>query len=241
MTQTDSPVSAKISTKNLPRKMLSDQVKEYLREAILSGVYAPGARIVESALTAELGVSQAPVREAIRELVVMGFLETEPYKGTTVRTFSEYELYEVYTVRASLESLAARQAAPRLKDEHIAQLQAILDDMRAAAHAGDQDQMVRIDNQFHKKILQIAGNKLLHRLWETLQFGQWTIFTTAHSELGLVFLTERHVPLLEALATRDADKAAEAMRRHIEELGPPIDPDILAAAENGRQASVSER
>ena len=61
-----------------------------------------------------LGVSQAPVREAIRDLILLGFLEAEPYKGTSVRSFSPEELWEVYTVRAALESLAARRAGTRV-------------------------------------------------------------------------------------------------------------------------------
>jgi DNA-binding GntR family transcriptional regulator len=209
--------------KGLSRMMLSDQVKQYIMDAILTGTYEAGDRIVESALAQELGVSQAPVREAMRELVVMGFLETEPYKGTSVRVFTTQELHEVYTVRAALESLAGREAATRVTDDHLEVLRAILDDMLEAARQDDVHLMVQNNNLFHNTILEISGNTLLYKLYQTLAFARWTIFSTTRSGLGLMFLAQRHEVLLEALATRDPDIAADAMRNHIEELGSPLE------------------
>ncbi len=209
----------------LNRTVLSDQVKEFITNEILGGRFEPGQRVVESAIANELGVSQAPVREAIRELVVMGFLETEPYKGAFVRKFTPEELNEVYAVRAALESLGAREAASRITEKDEAILRGILDEMVAAAKEDDLREMVRQNNQFHETIIKISGNKLLHHLWLTLQFGQWTILTTLRSHLGLEYLAQRHEPLLEALATHDPDRASQAMRDHIEQLGNTLPPE----------------
>jgi DNA-binding GntR family transcriptional regulator len=208
---------------NLSRKIFSDQIKEYTKDAILNGTYKAGDRIVESALAKQLGVSQAPVREAIRELVVMGFLETEPFKGTSVRTFTSQDLHEVYTVRAALESLAGRQAATQITDDDLVVLRTILDEMLDAALQDDVRLMVQKNNLFHNTIFEISGNKLLYKLYQTLQFAQWTIFSTTRLELGLGFLAQRHETLLDALATRNPDIAADAMRNHIEELGSPLE------------------
>jgi DNA-binding GntR family transcriptional regulator len=205
----------------LPRIVLSDQVKEFIVKAILSGEFKPGDRIVESSLARHLGVSQAPVREAIRDLVLMGFLETEPYKGTSVRSFSPEELWEVYTVRAALESLAARLAATRLDGDDVETLTGILDEMVEAGRRQDLDGMTRLDNDFHETILKIAGNRLLYQLWQTLQFGYWTIVTAKISSFDLEYLAARHEELLNALKTRDPEKAMRAMRSHIEDLGKP--------------------
>jgi DNA-binding GntR family transcriptional regulator len=207
--------------RTLNRKVLSDQIREFITDAILDGRFEPGERIIEIAIANELGVSQAPVREAIRELAVMGFLETEPYKGTFVRKFTPEELNEVYTVRAALESLGARQAASRITEQDAATLRNILEEMIAAAQAEDLHEMVRLNNQFHETIIQISGNKLLLQLWKSLEFGQWTILITSRSQLGLEYLARRHESLVEALQTRDSDVASEAMRQHIEELGTP--------------------
>jgi DNA-binding GntR family transcriptional regulator len=218
-----SPSRTQNEHKGLSRMMLSDQVKQYIMDAILQGTYEAGDRIVESALAQELGVSQAPVREAMRELVVMGFLETEPYKGTSVRVFTAQELHEVYTVRAALESLAGREAAIRVTDDDLDALRTIYDDMVEAAYQDDVSLMVQYNNLFHNTILEISGNTLLYKLYQTLEFARWTIFSTTRSGLGLVFLAERHEALLDALATRDPDIAADAMRNHIEELGSPLE------------------
>jgi DNA-binding GntR family transcriptional regulator len=213
----------------LPRVVLGDQVKEFVIEAIMSGEFKPGDRVVASSLARRLGVSQAPVREAIRDLVLLGFLENQPFKGTSVRSFSPKELYEVYTVRAALESLAARLAVARLSEEDIQDLRETLDEMIHAAQEQDEAGMTRLDNEFHETILQISDNKLLYHLWQTLQFGYWTIVTTRMSSYDLEELARRHETLLEALRTRDPQKAMTAMQRHIEDLGkPPEDPEPQA-------------
>ncbi|MFN2224778.1 MAG: GntR family transcriptional regulator [Anaerolineae bacterium] len=205
----------------LGRVVLGDQVKEYVIEAIMSGEFQPGDRVVASSLARRLGVSQAPVREAIRDLVLLGFLENEAFKGTSVRSFSPKELYEVYTVRASLESLAARLAAERLTPSDVQALQDTLEQMIRAAQEQDEAGMVRLDNRFHETILQISDNQLLYQLWQTLQFGYWTIVTTRSSSYDLEELARRHEALLEALASCDPQRAAAAMQHHIEDLGKP--------------------
>jgi DNA-binding GntR family transcriptional regulator len=210
----------------LPRIVLGDQVKEFVIESIMNGEFEPGDRIVASSLAKRLGVSQAPVREAIRDLVLLGFLETQAFKGTSVRSFSAKELYEVYTVRASLEALAARLAAGNLSEADVENLQNTLTEMIRAAQEQDAERMVRLDNRFHETILQLSDNGLLYQLWKHLQFGYWTIVTTRMSTMDLEELARRHETLLEALKSRDPQRAMVAMQHHIEDLGkPPEDSD----------------
>jgi DNA-binding GntR family transcriptional regulator len=212
--------------RHLPRVVLSDRVKEYIVEAVLNGELKPGDRIVESSMARELGVSQAPVREAIRDLVLLGFLESEPYKGTSVRSFTYEELWETYTVRAALESLAARLAATHLTDADANRLQGILDEMMEAAHQQDRDRLVQLDNRFHETILRISRNKTLHQLWKSLQFGTWSIVTYRKSSYDPAYLAARHGELLDALKAGDPEKAAHTMQHHIEDMGkPPEDMD----------------
>jgi DNA-binding GntR family transcriptional regulator len=220
----------------IPRVVLGDQVKEYVIAAIMNGEFQPGDRIVASSMARELGISQAPVREAIRDLVLLGFLETEPYRGTFVRSFSRKELFEVYRVRAALESLAARLAATRLTEEDVSTLRRTLDEMIRAAQEQDEDRMVRLDIEFHRTIMQCSQNSVLFQLWQTLQFGLWTIVTTRMSSFDLEDLARRHEDLLEALQTRDPRRAAAAMQHHIEELGRPPEVVPPAADESGAPA-----
>jgi DNA-binding GntR family transcriptional regulator len=208
--------------------VLGDQVKEYVIAAIMNGKFQPGDRIVASSMARELGISQAPVREAIRDLVLLGFLETEAYRGTFVRSFSRKELFEVYRVRAALESLAARLAATRLTEEDVGRLRRTLDEMIRAAQEQDEDRMVRLDIEFHRTIMQCSQNSVLFQLWQTLQFGLWTIVTTRMSSFDLEELARRHEDLLEALKTQNPGRAAAAMLHHIEDLGRP--PEVVPAA-----------
>lgn len=205
------------------RVVLGDQVKAFVIEAIISGEFQPGDRVVASSLARQLGVSQAPVREAIRDLVLLGFLQSKPFKGTSVRSFTPKELDEVYTVRAALESLAARLAVERLTSSDVQTLQNTLDDMIRAAQEEDEGQMVRLDNQFHETIMKVSDNGLLYQLWQTLQFGYWTIVSTRMSSYNLEDLAGRHKALLDALSSRDPHRAAVTMQRHIEDLGKPAE------------------
>jgi len=216
--------------RRLPRIVLSERVKELIVEGVLSGELKPGERIVESALARRLGVSQAPVREAIRELVLLGFLETEPYRGTSVRSFTPAQLWETYTVRAALESLGARLAAEHLTEEDAQALQAILDDMLEAARQGDRDRVAKLDNSFHETILGVSRNRTLYQLWKTLQFGYWTIVTYRKSSYDPQYLAARHKELLEAIKSRDPEVAMHTMQHHIEDLGKPPDEAGLSAA-----------
>lgn len=207
--------------KRIPRVVLSDRVKEYIVEAVLSGELKPGDRIVESSMARQLGVSQAPVREAIRDLVLLGFLESQPYKGTSVRSFTPEELWESYTVRAALESLAARLAATRLTEEDAAALQTILDEMMETAGRQDLDRLLQLDNHFHETILQISRNRTLYQLWKTLQYGTWSIVTYRMSSYDPAYLASRHQDLLKALKSGDPEAAMHAMQHHIEDMGKP--------------------
>src|SRR4051795_9630557 len=108
--------------------MLRDQIREVLLERILDGHYQPGARIVETQVASEFDVSQAPVREALRELEILGMVTSEPYRGARVRQVTPRQPAEIYPVRAAIEEVAAIAATPVLKDESGA-LESVLDEM----------------------------------------------------------------------------------------------------------------
>jgi DNA-binding GntR family transcriptional regulator len=221
MTSTRLQSNSAAEGKHIPRVVLSERVKEYIVEAVLSGELKPGERIVESSLARELGVSQAPVREAIRDLVLLGFLESQPYKGTSVRSLTPEELWETYTVRAALESLAARLAATHLTEDDVAALQSILEEMMEAARRKDMDKLAQLDNEFHETILQISRNKTLYQLWKTLQYGTWSIVTYRITSYEPTYLASRHQDLLKALQSGDPETAMHVMQHHIEDMGKP--------------------
>src|SRR5258708_6423344 len=119
------------------RRVFRDEIREQLIEDILSGRLPPGTRIVETRLAQQFGVSQAPVREALRDLAVFGFVVNSPFRGTQVRQISPEELLEIYPIRAALEGVAARAAATRIDDAGLRRLEELIDTMREAASRDD--------------------------------------------------------------------------------------------------------
>jgi len=199
----------------LSRSMLRDQIKELLVERILDGVYKPGDRIVETRVAQELGVSQAPVREALRELESLRMVVSEPFRGARVRGVTTAELAEIYPVRAALEEVAARAAAPKLKGQ-VGALEVELDGMRKAARKGDVHAFIGHDVHFHRLIVEASGNRTLQEVWSSLHVDARTTVTLIKRAADLRDVAEAHVPVLEALEAGDAGRAGRALRRHIE-------------------------
>ena len=203
---------------SLDRTVLREQIREYLVDAILNGEFNAGDRIVETRVAQQLGVSQGAVREALRELEWMGFLETEPYSGTYVKDLSIKDLLEIYPVRAALEALGAQLAAPKLTDAQLDELEQLVVEMMRTSQAGDSRQMAAINYAFHQKVIHASENRVLIRNWSMFQFSYLTTVSTARLYGDLMYLARRHYTVLEALRSRDPERASHAMHDHITEL-----------------------
>lgn len=197
------------------RSMLRDQIKDVIVERIFDGVYAPGDRIVEIRVAEEFGVSQAPVREALRELELLRLVVSEPFRGARVRQVSTKELAEMYPVRAALEEVAARAATPLLVG-NVKPLTVELKAMRKAARAGDVHEFISRDVAFHRVIVDASGNGTLQELWHSLHVNLRTTITLIKRVEDLSDVAEAHVPILEAIEAGDEELAATVLRRHIE-------------------------
>ena len=197
------------------RTVLREEVKAVLLERILSGYYAPGDRLVEIRIAQELGVSQAPVREALRDLESVRFVESAPFRGARVRGVSDDELIEVYPIRGALEEVAAREAAKRL-DGEVAALEA---ELALMGKAKDVREQVEHDVRFHQLIVEASGNRRLLELWNSLQVETRTAVTALRTGLTPTDAAELHAPIIEALRERRAAAAGRAMRSHFEHFG----------------------
>jgi DNA-binding GntR family transcriptional regulator len=195
--------------------MLRDQIKDVIVERILDGVYGPGERIVEIRVAEEFGVSQAPVREALRELELLRLIVSEPFRGARVRSVTSEELAEIYPVRAALEEVAARAAAPVLAGK-VEPLVAEVEAMRVAARAADVHEFTAHDVAFHRVIVEASGNRTLQELWVSLHVDLRTTITLIKRVDDLMHVAESHVPVLQALDSGDAERSARELRQHIE-------------------------
>lgn len=200
------------------REVLSSQVKDRILTWILQGDLAPGSRLVETRLARQLGTSQAPIREALRDLASLGFIETQPYKGSWVRKPTKRELIEAVEVRAELEGLAARLAAVRRSDKCIEDLEELLSAMAEAAERGDPHEQSIKNTQFHARIVEAADNEALTRHWSMLEpFGR-TYITASAEGIDLHYLGARHRGILDAIRDQDPELAEERAITHAEEV-----------------------
>ena len=217
------------------RRALRHDVRDGLVRAILAARYGPGDRLVEMHIAKEYGTSQGPVREALRELEMLGFVRSEPHRGTYVRESWERGMAELYEVRAALEEYATRMATPELSQD-VSPLQAEVDAMTAAAGREDVSAAVEHSECFHRIIIEASGNQLLHSVWSNLAISDHTELTMVALEMDLSTLAASHQPIVDAIAAGDVDRAAQVSREHQAWFE-----DLLAArAEAGTPTQVPE-
>ena len=199
------------------RSVLADQVKERILEGILNGHHPPDSRIIETQVARELGTSQAPVREALRGLEALGLVEITPFRGARVRRPSRREIIEAYAVRSALETLAVRLAVPRMTDEDLAELAGHVAAMRAAAAEDDGHAVAEADARFHARMVELADNGTLERVWRSLEPYSRTYLSLTVPGADPQWSADLHAPILAALERRDTEAVAEAVQRHFDE------------------------
>jgi DNA-binding GntR family transcriptional regulator len=203
----------------LKRRVLREEIRDELINGIMSGRFAPGDRLIETRIARQFDVSQAPVREALRDLEMFGFVVSTPFRGAVVREVSVDELVQIYPIRAALEGLAAREAASRINKAGLRRLERSLLALRRAAEAGKTRVAVDADYEFHLAIVEASGSALLRQIWERMRLATTTSLTVARSHHSLAEIADRHEPVLQALRDRDPVAAEQRMRLHIEEPG----------------------
>ena len=195
-------------------ELLSATVKRLVLDRIVSGHYPPGARIVEFQLAKELGLSQSPVREALRELAAVGIVTILPRRGARVRLPSAKELADVSVVRAEVDGLAARLAADSVPERTLDALEALVDEMLTALAHGDFSGVTDADVRFHELIADASENHAVERAFEQLAPFARTFITLTLPGVDVHDIVLQHRPILQALRAHDPERAATAARAH---------------------------
>ncbi len=191
---------------------LRDQVRDDIVERIIEGLLAPGQKIVERELAAELGVSRVPIREAIRVLETEGFVTVVPRSGVVVRRLSLKDVEELFDVREALEVLAVRRATERATDQELQRLANIVDDAAKPRTTREPQRAAAARDAFHDEIIRLAHNDLLAELLEPLQGRLHWLFRQNKDHRGLC---QEHHQLVAAMSTRNAAQASEEALRHV--------------------------
>src|SRR4051794_10381771 len=195
------------------RRALRHDVRDGLVRSLLEREYAPGDRLIEMHIAKEYGTSQGPVREALRELEILGFVRSEPNRGTYVREAWQRGMLELYEVRAALEEFATRTATPVLQADTSTLWDAI-DGMAQSAERGDVKGVVDQSERFHRVILEASGNQLLANVWSGLGITDHTELTMVALPIDLAMVAEVHKPIVRAIEAGDIERACREARAH---------------------------
>jgi GntR family transcriptional regulator, rspAB operon transcriptional repressor len=200
----------------LDHRTLWQRVHEHLREEIVSGRLAPGSELQEVALAESLGVSRAPIREALGRLAAEGLVTIRPRRGAVVRALSAEEFLEAYQVREALEVMAVRLAVPRLTRDDIATMQRLIDEMAALAEADDVQGFFDANAAFHQLFFDVAGNRMLAEMYRQLR-AQIDRHQLRSVELrgDIRRSVAEHKAIQRALRDGDVERAAHLVSEHI--------------------------
>lgn len=195
---------------------LADQVFEHIENDILSGKYAKGEIITESKLSAELGVSRTPVREALRRLSQEHLIE-ESGKGSIVIGISEKDLDDIFLIRKQIEALAAKMAAKSHTEEQLAELKEILELQEFYVSKADTEHIKHMDNKFHRILYKLTGSTVFYDTLVPLhkkiqKYRRVSLQSTSRAKASVL----EHRKIYEAIVSRDEELAFETTMQHIE-------------------------
>lgn len=212
-------------------RTLVDHAVDVIVSAAARGLIIAGDRVSEPELAALLGMSRAPIREALRILESQGVTESEPYKGVRLMSVTPQRLEHLIDIRIPLETLACRRAieARRNGPSEIRQLERAivkLDDMR---HIGDPYEFAAADTNFHRILCSFSANPVLSMMWESLARQITIVFGLTTFAKPMAEIVEEHRVLTEVFASGNQKKMEAALREHILDQVASVDFDRILA------------
>jgi DNA-binding GntR family transcriptional regulator len=198
----------------IKRLCMRDHIRDTLVARILDGTYPAGTQLKELYLAREFDVSQAPIREALRELEGSGLVSSERFRGTRVRGADYAEMRESYELRIMLEARSVLLAAP-YKPELLTELSEYLRQMDTAVKADDSENYIDNALHFHRRLVESSGNRTFLAVWDSLLWDiRGRIALRRHAEMGksLRPLVSMHKAMLGRLRAQDAEGASKRVK-----------------------------
>ncbi len=183
-------------------------------ERVLDGRLAPGMRLVEIDLAREFGISQSPVREALKQLVTMGVVTSAAFRSTVVREVTLEEVRDVYSIRASLEPLGAKGLAA-VSERELKDLRSIADSMVKACKQKDVLGYTFYHLAFHRRVIQCADNPILLRIWDSMAFEVRVTVRMTGEHLRPADLERAYDGILEAVSRGDEKQVTELLLQRL--------------------------
>lgn len=197
-----------------------DQAFERLRDAIITGHFAPGARLIERELCEAMGVSRTSIREVLRRLEAERLIEVEPRRGPVVARLSRKQVAEIYEVRALLEAALVRRFAMKASQEHIAELRRLYDELTIARLAEDVPGIVGSTWRFTEHMMKVVDHELISDLLQKL-FARISVSRVlAISVPGRLEQSGHELAVvMDAIERRDAELAAQSLTTYVRNAG----------------------
>lgn len=199
--------------------LLSDRAYQLIKHKIATLQFPPSSLINEQELMEELGIGRTPIREALRRLEVENLVTIVPRRGTFVSELSITDLQALAEIRQELEGLAARLAAERIDEGEITQMEALFEGFEQAVTREGNEVLMDRDKRFHHLLYRATRNKFLEDILDqlyTLSLRLWYFSLERLSPEAMQAAMKDHLQVIEALKEGDADRAEQAMQRHVE-------------------------
>lgn len=188
-------------------KLLSEDIAESIKAAIIKGKFKPGEKISEGELAESMGISRTPLREAFRKLENEGFIEIIPRKGAVVTEIDAREAYHLYEIKSTLEGLAARLAVINMQDKELGKLEKVNEELKELIDQNDLEAFYKAHTRFHEGFVKLSGNRRLMQMISNLN--------DHFKRFGIVSLT---LPGQYENAIRQHEEIIDAFRKGNEKL-----------------------
>ena len=197
---------------------LATEAAALIRQEILAGRMKSGDRLVETRLAAEMGISRAPVREALKLLRAEGLVGQEPNRGAFVISLTDADVRELYDVRAALEARAARVLARAHRGEDVAALGGLVEHLEQAASEGDVHALYAVDLAFHTALVELTGNGRLLELFNRSVPALRGIISLDERAYGsLADVARAHWALVKAIEEGNENVASRYAEQHVDD------------------------
>jgi DNA-binding GntR family transcriptional regulator len=198
----------------LAPQSLGELAYRSIRDSIVSTRFAAGERLVETRLADELGISRAPVREALRRLAEEGLVVERPRHGMLVREFTAEDFVDIYNLRIAIETAAIRLVVRR--GTPVDSLEALVESMRRAARKGAVQDLVGLELSLHEEICTLSGNAHLASVFRSVSAQIRMALALDDAEYDNIDdIAAEHVSLIEAIRAGDEEQAATVLHEHI--------------------------
>ena len=197
-------------------KLLSEDIAESIKTAIIKGKFKPGEKIPEGELAESMGISRTPLREAFRKLANEGFIQIIPRKGAVVADIDADEAINLYEIKSTLEGLAARLAAKNMKPKDIGKLEKINDELKELIDKNDLESFYKVHTKFHEGFVKMCGNKRLIQMISNLndhfnRFGVISLTLPGQFENAI----SQHAEIIKGFKSGDQNLVEERVRTNV--------------------------